>query len=181
MIPGVIAKRYATALLELGNETGQLDQLVTEVQSLADAYTGSSELRAAFADPLVSPAVKKAILGDIAERVRAGATAKNVGGLLLDRRRIAALPAIAVKLREMADQKRGILRAEVLTAMPLPEEYFGKLQRELERITGRRIALDRKLDPSLICGVVVHVGDTVFDGSLVSRLRQLNDWMLPAN
>jgi F-type H+-transporting ATPase subunit delta len=81
----------------------------------------------------------------------------------------------------MADLKRGILRAEVLTAMPLPEEYFSKLQRELERVTGRRIALDRKLDPSLICGVVVRVGDTVFDGSLVSRLRQIKDSMLPAN
>ena len=92
-----------------------------------------------------------------------------------------ALPAIAGKLREMADLKRGIVRAEVLTAMPLPEEYFGKLQRELERITGRRIALDRTLDPSLICGVVVRVGDTVYDGSLVARLRQMKDSMLPAN
>jgi len=81
----------------------------------------------------------------------------------------------------MADERRGIVRAEVLTAMPLPEDYFGKLQRELERITGRRIALDRKLDPSLICGVVVRVGDTVYDGSLIARLRQMKDSLLPPN
>lgn len=181
MIPGVIAKRYATALLELGTETGQLDQLVDELQKLAETYSTSAELRAAFADPLVAPSAKKGILGDIAERVGASATTRNAVGLLLDRRRIAALPAIAQKLREMADLERGILRAEVLTAMPLPEEYFAKLQRELERITGRRIALDRKLDPTLICGVVVRVGDTLFDGSLVARLRQLKDSMLPTN
>lgn len=181
MIPGVIAKRYATALLELGSESGSLDQLVEEMQRLADAYTSSPELRGAFADPLVAIQAKKAILGELGDRAGASATTKNVVGLLLERRRIAALPAIAAKLREMADVKRGILRAEILTAMPLPEEYFGKLQRELERITGRRIALDRKLDPSLICGVVVRVGDTVFDGSLVARLRQLKDSMLPAN
>jgi F-type H+-transporting ATPase subunit delta len=181
MIPGVIAKRYATALLEIGTETGQLDQLVDELGKLAETYNGSSDLRAAFADPLVSPTAKKAILADLAERLGASATTKNTVGLLLDRRRIAALPAIAGRLREMADLKRGILRAEVHTAMPLPEEYFSKLQRELERITGRRIALDRKLEPTLICGVVVRVGDTVFDGSLVSRLRQLKDSMLPAN
>ena len=181
MIPGVIAKRYATALLELGNETGQLDQIVDELGKLADAYSGSPDLRAAFADPLVAIAAKKAILGEVADRVGASPTTKNAAGLLLDRRRIAALPAIAGKLREMADLKRGIVRAEVLTAMPLPEEYFGKLQRELERITGRRIALDRTLDPSLICGVVVRVGDTVYDGSLVARLRQMKDSMLPAN
>jgi len=181
MIPGVIAKRYATALLDLGNETNQLDQLVEELQRVADAYQASPDLRAAFEDPHVSPQAKKGILGDIADRVSASATTKNAVGLLLDRRRIRALPAIAAKLREMADLKRGILRAEVHTAMPLPEEYFGKLQRELERITGRRVALDRKLDPSLICGVVVRVGDRVYDGSLVTRLRQMKDSLTPTN
>ena len=179
MIPGVIAKRYATALLELGTETGQLDQLVDELQKLSDAYKGSSDLRAAFADPLVAPTAKKAIMGEVAARVGASATTKNAVGLLLDRRRIAALPAIAARLREMADLKRGILRAEVLTAMPLPEEYFTQLQAQLERVTGRRIALDRKLDPTLICGVVARVGDTVYDGSLLARLRQLKESMLP--
>jgi F-type H+-transporting ATPase subunit delta len=179
VIPGVIARRYATALLELGTETGQLDDIVEELGRVAQAYEGSRELRAAFDDPLVSAGAKKAILTDIVSRLELSATTKNAVGLLLDRRRIRALPAIATRLREMADLKRGILRAEVLTAMPLPEDYFTKLQEQLERITGRRIALERKLDPSLICGVVVRVGDTVYDGSIVSRLRQMKESMLP--
>jgi F-type H+-transporting ATPase subunit delta len=79
----------------------------------------------------------------------------------------------------MADDKRGIVRAEVHTAMPLPEEYFERLQRELERITGRRVALDRKLDATLVCGVVVRVGDTIYDGSLSARIRQMKEKMLP--
>ena len=86
----------------------------------------------------------------------------------------------SLRLREMADQKRGLLRAEVLTAMPLSEEYFEKLQRELERISGQRVVLDRKIDSSLICGVVVRVGDTVYDGSLVARLKQMKDTMKPS-
>ena len=79
----------------------------------------------------------------------------------------------------MADDKRGIVRAEVLTAMALPEEYFTQLQQQLERVTGRKVALDRKIDPSLIGGVVARVGDTVYDGSLIARLRQLKETMLP--
>jgi F-type H+-transporting ATPase subunit delta len=179
VIPGVIAKRYATALLELGTEAGELDALVEQLASLAEAYTSSAELRSMLDAPLITPQAKKAVFGEIADRVGAGALAKNTAGLLLDRRRIRALPAIAQRLREMADLKRGVLRAEVATAMPLPEEYFVRLQQQLERVTGRKIALDRRLDPALICGVVVRVGDTVYDGSLTARLRQMKDSMLP--
>lgn len=179
MIPGVIARRYATALLELGVESGKLDALVDEIQKAAEAYDNSAELRSTLADPLVAIAAKHAILNDLGDRLGLGQASKNVVSMLLDRRRIQAIVPIAAKLKEMADEKRGVVRAEVLTAMPLPEEYFTQLQQQLERVTGRRIALDRKLDPSLICGVVARVGDTVYDGSLMSRLRQIKDSMLP--
>ncbi|MDB4944876.1 MAG: synthase delta chain [Labilithrix sp.] len=179
MIPGVIARRYATALLELGSDASALDALVDEVTRAADAYHGSTELQDAFENPLVPLPSKKQILHDIVERLGLGATSRSFLGLLVDRRRISALPAIAARLREMADLKRGINRAEVMTAMPLPEEYFEKLQRELQRITGQQVVLDRKLDPSLLCGVIVRIGDTVYDGSLVARLKQLKAAMEP--
>jgi F-type H+-transporting ATPase subunit delta len=179
MIPGVIARRYATALLELGSETGQLDALVDELTRAAQTYEGSPELRSVLADPIIRIDAKEQILSELNGRLALGQTAKNAMSLLLHRRRIQALPVIVQRLREMADNKRGILRAEVQTAMPLPEEYFTLLQQQLERITGRRIALDRKLDPALICGVVVRLGDTVYDGSLLARLRHLKETMLP--
>jgi F-type H+-transporting ATPase subunit delta len=179
LIPGVIARRYATALIELGTETGQLDALVEEFGRAAQTYTTSAELRTALADPLVAIQAKKSVLAEVCQRLAVGQLTKNTLEMLLDRRRIQALPAIAARFREMADAKRGLLRAEVMTAMPLPEEYFNLLQQQLERVTGRRIALDRKLDPTLICGVVARVGDTVYDGSLLARLRDLKDSMLP--
>jgi F-type H+-transporting ATPase subunit delta len=179
VIPGVIAKRYATALLDLGSESGQLDALVEEVRRASQAYESSSELRSAFENPLVPAGAKKAIVVELSQRLNLGATARSFLGMLVDRRRIRALPPISERLREMADLRRGITRAEVVAALPLPEEYYAKLQRELERITGRKVALDRKVDASLLCGVMVRIGDTVYDGSLVARLKQLKDTLLP--
>ena len=148
VIPGVIARRYATALLELGTETGKLDALVDEIAKAAATYDGSPELQSALANPLTPIQAKHAILNDLCTALTLSPIAKNVVQMLLDRRRIQAIVPISARLREMADEKRGLLRAEVLTAMPLPEEYFTQLQQQLERVTGRRIALDRKLDPS---------------------------------
>ncbi len=181
MIPGVIAKRYATALLEIGVETSSLDTLVQEMERAAATYESSSELRSSLDNPLVPLPAKRAILQDVANGLSMSDTGRNALGLLLDRRRMRALPAIAQRLKEMADEKRGLLRAQVLTAMPLPEDYYQRLQAQLERVTGRRIALDRKLDPTLICGVVARVGDTVYDGSILSRLKQMRDSLMPSN
>jgi F-type H+-transporting ATPase subunit delta len=178
MIPGVIAKRYATALLEIGSEAGQLEALVEEIARVAAAYEASRELQDAFENPMVPQPAKRAILADVAAGLGLGSTAKNFVGLLVDRRRVRALPPIAVRLRELADLKRGVVRAEVLTALPLGEDYFEKLKHQLERITGRRVAIDRKIDPSLICGVVVRVGDTIYDGSIVARVRQMKETLL---
>lgn len=179
MIPGVVARRWATALLEIGVESGQLDKLVEEIQRTATVYEESAELRSSIANPLVPVHAKQEIVREIAGRLGLSQVARNALELLLHRRRLPALPGIAAHLREMADEKRGLLRAEVSTAMPLPEEYFTKLQAQLERITGRRVALDRKIDPSLISGVVARVGDTVYDGSLISRLRQMKEALVP--
>jgi F-type H+-transporting ATPase subunit delta len=178
MIPANVARRYAKALSELGAEAGSLDVLVDEIGRAAKAYDESPELQRALENPLVPYATKKAILGDIAQALGLGQIAKNTVSLLADRRRLRALPAIAQRLREMNDLKKGLLRAEVLSAAPLSEEYKQKLNAQLESMTGKKIALDVRLDPSLIAGVVTRIGDTVYDGSILARLNELRHALL---
>jgi F-type H+-transporting ATPase subunit delta len=89
------------------------------------------------------------------------------------------LPAVAQLLREMSDKKDGVLRAEVITAAPLSEDYYVRLKSQLERMTGKQVVVDRREDPSLIAGVVTRIGDMVIDGSLRTRLRELENALLP--
>jgi F-type H+-transporting ATPase subunit delta len=179
MIAGVVARRYAKALLELGSELGQLDALVEEISAVAESYEGSKELQGALENPLFPHAVKKNILTELAQTIGLGQTARNAVFLLNDRRRMRVLPGIAKLLREMNDKKKGILRAEVVTAAPLSEAYFTRLQQQLEKMTGRKVVLDKREDPTLLAGVITRIGDTVYDGSLRSRLHEIKHALLP--
>jgi F-type H+-transporting ATPase subunit delta len=181
VIAGVVARRYAKALQEIGTETGSLDQLVTEMSSAADAYASSDELQTSLENPLFPYAIKKQITTELAVALGLGATATNTLLLLGDRRRMRYLPGIAKLLREIADKKKGILRAEVVTAAPLSDAYYQKLQAQLERMTGQRVIVDRREDPSIIAGVVTRIGDTVYDGSLRTRLDEMKHALLPTS
>lgn len=175
MIGSVVARRYAKALMELGTEGGQLEALVTQLAAAAAAWESSQELRQAIESPLVPYPQKKAIVGEIADRVGCGPVAKNTLLLLNDRRRMRHLPEIARALREMADERDGVVHAEVISARPLSEDYYTKLKAQLERMTGKKIVVDRREDPSLLAGVVARIGDRVYDGSLRARLSQMKD------
>ncbi|MGD0676640.1 MAG: ATP synthase F1 subunit delta [Polyangiaceae bacterium] len=176
----IVARRYARALLELGIEQGQLDKIVEDVATVADAWQTSPDLRHTIEDPRVPQAVKKAVIGELADQIGAHAMTRNTLLLLVDRRRVQMLPALAQTLRELADARRGLVRAEVTTAAPLPEPYYGRLHAQLEKMTGKSVIVDRKTDPSLIGGVVTRIGDRVFDGSLRTRLQSLRDALLPS-
>jgi F-type H+-transporting ATPase subunit delta len=179
MSVSVVAQRYAGALLELGVEEGNLDVVVKDVGALAQAWRDSPELRNAIENPLVDLPTKKAVLGDVAAALGACAGARSVALLLVDRRRARALPYIAEALRGLADAHRGVVRARVTAAAPLPEPYYAKLQGQLERLTGKRVVVERDIDASLIGGVVTRIGDRIFDGSVRTRLQSLRDALLP--
>jgi F-type H+-transporting ATPase subunit delta len=179
VIAANVARRYAKALVDLGLETGTLDALSDEISRAASAYEASADLRQAMENPLVSHAQKKGILTEVAEKLALGPIAKNTLLLLNDRRRLRILPGVAQLLREISDAKKGVLRAEVISAAPLSEAYYGKLLAQLEKMTGKKVVLDKKEDPALLAGVVTRIGDTVYDGSLLARLRDMRHTLSP--
>jgi F-type H+-transporting ATPase subunit delta len=174
-----VATRYARALLELGQETKTLETLIGELERAAATYEANAELRAALANPLLSRDAKNAIISDVASALGLAGNAKNTLRLLADRRRIAELPAITRRLRELVDREQGLVHADVVSAARLSAGFYDRLKAELEKLTGKKIALRSSEDPSLIGGVVIRIGDTVIDGSLKSRLDSLKQSLLP--
>jgi F-type H+-transporting ATPase subunit delta len=179
MSVSIVARRYAQALLELGSEQGMLDKLVEEISSAAEAWDASADFRNAIENPLVGHDAKKAVVGEVAERIGASPATRNTLLLLVDRRRMKTLPYLARTLRELADAKKGVIRAEVTTAAPLSDAYYAKLQAKLEKLTGQRVVVDKRTDAAIIGGVIARIGDRVFDGSLRTRLDTLRSALLP--
>jgi F-type H+-transporting ATPase subunit delta len=165
-----IAERYARAIFEVGEEAGKLPQVAQHFQALADAYEHNHELRVALTDPVLAESVRDGVLKALAARLSLCPEALNSARVMLRRRRLTELPATARWLSQLADEKTGVLRAEVSSAAALGPGYAEDLRRELEKATGRKVLLEQTVDASLIAGVVVRIGSHVVDGSIKGRL-----------
>lgn len=181
MSVAIVARRYAQALLDIGVEDGSLERIVGDFETVAGAWTTSAEFRNAVENPLVPIGTKKAVARELADQIGATPATQRALLFLVDRHRMRVLPYLARALRDLADGREGVVRAEVTTAVPLSDAYYHRLQTQLERLTGKRIVLDRKTDPSLVGGVITRIGDRVIDGSLRTRLDSLRDAILPSS
>jgi F-type H+-transporting ATPase subunit delta len=178
--PETVAERYARAIFDLGVETSTVSTLVDEIHKLAEAYQESTELRKVMGNPLIPEDERLATIAEIVDRLGLSPTTKNAAGLLAQRKRMFALPAIAAELDRLSDEKAGIARATVISAERLSEAYEQRLTQELSAMTGKKIVLDRKQDPELLAGVIVRIGDQVIDGSAKARLAELASQLLTA-
>lgn len=168
-----MARRYAKALLTIGEEEKRVEALTREVRTLGDTVASSAELQALLSNPIIPQEARRKVMEDIAARLSLSPVVRNAALLLTDRRRGASIPEIAAALETLVDERSGKVKAEVTSAAPLSDAQAMRIQASLEKLTGRKIALSRKVDPSLIGGVVTRVGDRVFDGSVRTRLEQI--------
>ena len=99
----------------------------------------------------------------------------NLIGLMLRRGRIQELPRLAAEFRRLDDERQGVARASVTSTLPLEPDELQALKERLARSTDRRVELDLTVDPSLLGGLVVRLGDRLVDGSVRSRLERLRN------
>jgi F-type H+-transporting ATPase subunit delta len=170
---GILGRRYAQALLTLATEAGNVDKVSRDLHDFTAGWRESRELRTAFENPSVSVATRRQVLRDIAQSSGMEPLVRDTLLLVSDRRRMAYLTEIVEAFDAMAEARSGRLRAEVVSAIELPEAYFTELQKTLEQVTGKQVAIARRVDPSLLGGVVTRIGDQVFDGSVSHRLNEL--------
>lgn len=179
MASGSIARRYARALIALGQEGGNTDAYAGELESFAGVMdVGDGQLRAALTNPGLSTLERKAVLDHVLEKVKLTKDVGNFLRLLVDKNRLNEFDGIVKFYGEMADELAGRARAVVTTASELDDAMRKTVQDALEASTGKTVEIDFKVDPSLIGGMVAQVGDISYDASVRARLEDIQSTLI---
>jgi F-type H+-transporting ATPase subunit delta len=174
---GIAARRYARALFSLGREKGlpELEGYAAALGAMSAALNESPELRALTGNPVISAAEKTAVLDKIAGKLKITGAVLNFCRLMADKKRLPELPAATAAFNALLDAEKGVTRGEIYTAVALEEAKKTELLGTLGKKSGREPALEFRVDPSILGGVVLKIGDMVMDASLRAQLSILKD------
>jgi F-type H+-transporting ATPase subunit delta len=171
MLENEAAQKYAQALFELGQRDDKLDLFGEQLKAVASTFNSHAELRQLMFHPQVDATVKKETLQKIFQDL--DKFMLNFLMLLVDRRRITGIGVIWDEFRNLVNEARDIEEAEVTTAVPLTNVAQAQLQEKLAKVTGKNIVLHTKVNPSIVGGVIVRMGDRLIDGSVVRQLADI--------
>lgn len=186
----LLAKRYAKGLAEEAEAAGTLEEARRDLRLLADLLDPRTEAGrdSGFGDflasPLHSPAEKAATSERILKELGVGETAAGFFGVLIGRNRVRLLPEILVAFGGEAGRLTGQLTAVVQTARPLTADQADRLAHALTLAMGQTVHIHQRVEPGLLAGAKVTIGDRTFDGSVLGRLEglkrrlQAGEWVM---
>lgn len=165
--------QYAKAFADVAIAQGAPQTAVKQLADFGEAFAESGELRNFLGSPAVDLQAKHRVIDKIAARQGAGRIVRNFVFVILDHHRAHLLPEIIAAVQEVVRQRQGVAEAEISSAVELSSAQKMELAKTLSRLTGKRIEPKYSLDPALLGGAIARVGDTIYDGSLRSRLAEM--------
>lgn len=177
MIERRIVRRYAAALFAGASKAGLVDRIESDLGLVSYTLESSPDLLDALGSPLVSESKKCEILRAIFEG-KLDAITLSYLDLLVRHRREQAMAQTEREYVAIANEARGVVTARVVSAVELTADERERLRLALGRVTGGTVQLSAELDPQLIGGLFVRIGDTIIDGSIRGRLAALREQML---
>ena len=171
MSQGVIARRYAKALINLAEK--DLENTGKSLTALADVFSNSTELSEVLSDTKVSSQIKQNVLKEILKKIKVSKLVDTFIRYLLAKRRIVLLPKIERALNLFLQEKLGRIEAGITVAQEISEVTVSKLEKAISRYSGKEVSVNITIDPAIIGGIVTRIGSVVIDGSIHTQLNQI--------
>ena len=165
------AIRYAKAILETALSSGKANQVNDDMKSIINAVNSSTDLKDFLASPIITSEVKMNVLSEIFGSVQADT--KSLFRLLQENKRFEILEAIATQFNAQFDEMNGVEVAKVTTAFPITAELEAKILAKATSISTKKITIQNTVDPSIIGGFILRIGDKQYNASVSNRLQEL--------
>lgn len=175
--PSEAARRYAGALFELAQDTGQLADVHRDFSAFAALVRDNGELDRLIASPAYSRDEKTEALTAIVDKAGLGALMRKFIGTMAQNGRARDIPAAQRAFDQLYARQRGVKRGIVRTARPMTDAQRTRLEDVLAKAVGGEVELSEEVDEALIGGIQLRLGSTLIDASLAAKLNAMNSAM----
>ncbi|HEU0310225.1 MAG TPA: F0F1 ATP synthase subunit delta [Sphingomicrobium sp.] len=176
-IQASLAGRYATALFGLARDERQIDAVTRSLATVEAALAESPDLRALAGSPLIDRAEAGRAIRALTPALGVDPISAKFLGVLADNGRLRELKSVIKTFRQLAAQHRGETTAEVTSARPLDGGQMAQLKTNLKARLGRDVAIDARVDPEILGGIIVRHGSQMIDASIRTKLNTLANAM----
>jgi F-type H+-transporting ATPase subunit delta len=173
-----VARRYSTALADVVAENGLADTVKAELKEWEVLIAANAELQEVFGNPSINHAKKEGVLDALLKRYGSSKTVANFLRVLLQNHRLIDLPEINERFAAVLEERSGVVSGEVISARELADAHKKELEKNLEKLTGKKVKLNFEIDENIIGGVVTRIGSTVYDGSVRTQLANLKEQLM---
>ncbi len=168
-----VGARYAQALFDLAKDGDSITAIEADLKTLKAMLAQSADLRRLLPSPIFKSDVKGKVLSALADAGAFNATTKKFLGFLSQNQRVAALASIITSFEQLSAAHRGVVTADVVTAVKMTAAQTKAVASALQKALGKAPEIETRIDPSILGGIKVRVGSRLFDASLRSKLDSL--------
>ena len=172
------SERYSRALFEVGQETGELEKIESDIKNFLSLLNNSLEIKNFMHNPTKSKENQNSALSLLAEKLDFTKNLKNFMFLLVQKRRIFFIEKIIDSFLRLCSQKRGEVKASLISSKELSDAELDNISKELSSSTSSTIKFNYKVDKELIGGLKLQLGSFMIDTSIKNKLNKYKQKML---
>ena len=173
MLNKSVARRYAEALFAIAQETDKVDEMQKDLELIAETIDSYDELKSCIFHTLIPPREKR----DVVNKLFGPPVSEMVLNfyVVIDKRRDTYIGAMAEEYKDMANEYKNVLFADLISAREVSDEDVQVLKEKVAAATGKSVDMEVSIDPSLIGGIKMRIGDRIIDASVKKKLELLRD------